>query len=83
MPILNFQATVAGQNENIKPRMVRIHTSDAKSVVETAGYMDQYLRTQGCSLIPSDFIFIICSDGDDIYKPLFIGDSVTLDDYFA
>lgn len=78
MGILNYEATFAGQNEQVKPRFVHLYTTDTLAVVSAAGYLNSYLLSQGVTSLPSDFVFCTAADGHQIYKPVFTGTSVQL-----
>lgn len=76
MPILNFNTDYAGQNDSYRPRFVKILTSDLLSEVVTAGYLNPYIKSEGLSIFPSDFIFVSSTNSGSssthqIYKPVF------------
>lgn len=73
--ILNF----AGENNGVVPRMGRLYCpNNTLANVATAGFLDNYLSTQNASLLPTDFVFAVASDGHQIYKPVFTNGSCTL-----
>lgn len=84
MAIKEFSITFAGQNETVKPRFGHLFTSDPLSVVVGAGYLNPYMKAQGFSVLPSDFIFVYSSStasssNHQIYKPVFgVDGTVTL-----
>ncbi len=76
MAIKEFQVSFAGQG--INPRFGHLLTDDTLATVASAGYLDTYMKSQGFSILPTDFIFVAASDGHQIYKPVFTGTSVQL-----
>ena len=73
--LLNF----AGENNNVIPRMGRLYCpNNTLAQVATAGFLDNYLATQSISLLPTDFVFAVASDGHQIYKPVFTNGSCDL-----
>ncbi|HXK00739.1 MAG TPA: hypothetical protein VNF93_02495 [Buchnera sp. (in: enterobacteria)] len=76
MSIKEFQINFTGQLVN--PRIGHLLTDDTLSTVTTAGYLNPYIKSQGFSVLPTDFIFVAASDGMQIYKPVFSGEEVTL-----
>lgn len=74
MPIIDFNVTYAGQNENSKPRFVKISCNDTLATVVTAGYLNPYILSQGLNILASDFVFVSTTNGSSthqIYKPVF------------
>jgi hypothetical protein len=69
MSILNFQINFTGQN--INPRFGHLLTTANLSTVSSAGYLNPYMKSQGFSILPTDFIFVAASDGHQVYKPVF------------
>jgi len=76
MPIIEFQSVFAGQG--VKPRFTHLLSSDTLSQVTAAGYLNPYVKSQGLTVLPSDFVFVSASDGHQIYKPVFSGATITL-----
>lgn len=76
MAIKTFQINFPGQQ--INPRIGHLLTDDTLSEVTTAGYLNPYMKSQGFSVLPTDFIFVAASNGMQIYKPVFSGETVTL-----
>ena len=73
--LLNF----AGQNNDVIPRDGRLYCPDnTLAEVAAAGFLDNYLKTQNISLLASDFVFAVASDGHQIYKPVFTAGSCRL-----
>jgi len=76
MPIREFNITFAGQNESVVPRFGHLHTTNTLAQVVVAGYLNPYMKSQGFSILPTDFIFVAASDGHQIYKPVFGADGI-------
>ena len=73
--LLNF----AGQANAVIPRDGRLYCpNNTLSQVAGAGFLDNYLKTQSVSLLPTDFVFTVASDGHQIYRPTFSNGSCTL-----
>ena len=76
MAIKEFQINFTGQG--INPRFGHLLTDETLATVATAGYLNPYMKSQGFSILPTDFIFVAASDGHQIYKPVFNAGIVTL-----
>lgn len=73
--ILNF----AGEANNVVPRMCRLYCpSNTLAQVVGAGFLDTYLRTSSSSLVATDFVMTVASDGHQVYKPVFTNGSCQL-----
>ncbi len=73
--VLNF----AGEGNGVVPRMGRLYCPDnTLSEVAAAGFLDNYLSTQNMSLLATDFVFAVASNGHQIYKPVFTAGSCQL-----
>jgi len=73
--ILNF----AGEANNIVPRIGRLYCpQNTLAEVSAAGYLDNFLKTQSMSLLDTDFVMTVASDGHQIYKPVFTAGSCQL-----
>jgi hypothetical protein len=73
--LLNF----AGQANSVIPRDGRLYCpNNTLAQVAAAGFLDNYLLTQSVSLLPTDFVFAVASDGHQIYKPVFTNGSCQL-----
>jgi hypothetical protein len=73
--VLNF----AGEANNIIPRMGRLYCpANTLAQVAAAGFLDNYLRTQSISLLDTDFVAAVASDGHQWYKPVFTNGSCQL-----
>ncbi len=73
--VLNF----AGENNNIVPRIGRLYCpNNTLAEISAAGFLNNYLRTQSVSLLATDFIAAVGSDGHQWYKPVFTNGSCQL-----
>lgn len=73
--VLNF----AGEANNIIPRMGRLHCpNNTLAQISAAAFLDNYLLTSGTSLLATDFVMAVASDGHQIYKPVFTAGSCRL-----
>lgn len=73
--LLNF----AGQNNDVIPRDGRLYCpNNTLAEISAAGFLDNYLKTQNASLLVTDFVFAVASDGHQIYKPVFTNGSCQL-----
>lgn len=73
--ILNF----AGENNNVVPRIGRLYCpNNTLSEVEAAAFLDNYLKTQSISLLSTDFVAAVASNGHQWYKPVFTNGSCQL-----
>ena len=72
---LNF----AGENNGIVPRLGRLYCpNNTLSEVAAAGFLDNYLNTQGATLLATDFIAAVASNGHQWYRPSFSAGVCTL-----
>ena len=46
--------------------------------ISGAGFLDGYIQSQNFSILPTDIIAAVGSDGTQFYKPVFTGTSVQL-----
>jgi hypothetical protein len=77
MAIESFQINFPGQLVN--PRIGHLLTTDTLATVTAAGYLNPYMKSQGFSILPTDFIAVAAADGNQWYKPVFgAGGVVTL-----
>jgi len=73
--ILNF----AGENNEVIPRLGRLYCpNNTLSQIAAAGFLDNYLKTQGMNLLATDFVGAVGSDGHQWYKPVFTNGSCQL-----
>jgi len=73
--LLNF----AGEANAVIPRMGRLYApNNTLAEVSAAGYLDNLLKTQSISLLSTDFVAAVASDGHQWYKPVFTNGSCQL-----
>lgn len=69
----------AGQANAIVPRDVRLYCpNNTLSEMATAGFIDNYLSAKTVTLLPTDFVLAVGSNGHQIYKPVFTNGSCQL-----
>lgn len=72
MTVSNFKINFAGQNNNLVPRIGHLHApTNTLSQIAAAGFLDQYIKSQNFSVLATDFIAAVGSDGHQWYKPVF------------
>jgi hypothetical protein len=72
--ILNFTGETG-----VVPRLGRLYApNNTLAEVVAAGFLDNYLKTSNNSLLATDFVFTVASDGHQIYKPVFTAGSCQL-----
>lgn len=70
---------LAGENNNIVPRIVRLYCpNNTLAEVTAAGFLDDYLRSQNTAIVSTDFVATVASDGHQFYKPVFTNGSCQL-----
>ncbi len=73
--VLNF----AGEGNGVVPRLTRLHCPENTiAEVTAAGFLDNYLKTQGADLLPTDLVFTVASDDSSIFRPVFTNGSCRL-----
>lgn len=78
MAVREFTINFPGQN-NITPRIGHLWAPDnTLAEVSAAGFLDSYIKSQGFSVLSTDAILAVASDGHQWYKPVFTGTSVQL-----
>lgn len=69
----------AGENNNVVPRICRLYCpQNTLSEVAAAAFLDNYLSTQSISLLSTDFVAAVASNGHQWYKPVFTNGSCQL-----
>ena len=72
MSVQNFKINFAGENNDVVPRIGRLYApTNTLAQIATAGYLDNYIKSQGFSVLATDFIAAVGSDGHQWYKPVF------------
>jgi hypothetical protein len=78
MGIKQFTINFPGQN-NITPRIGHLYAPDnTLTEIAAAGFLDQYVQSQGFSVLETDVILAVGSDGTQWYKPVITNGSVNL-----
>jgi hypothetical protein len=78
MSINQFTINFPGQN-NIVPRIGHLYAPDnTLAQIAAAGYLDSYIRSQGFSVLATDAILAVGSNGTQWYKPVFTSGSCQL-----
>lgn len=68
----------AGES-GVVPRLTRLYCpNNTLSEIAAAGFLDNYLNTQGHNLLATDFVMTVGSNGHQIYKPVFTNGSCQL-----
>lgn len=79
MSIESFTINFPGQNNGVVPRIGHLYAPDnTLSEISAAGFLDAYIKAQGFSVLPTDFIAAVGSNGHQWYKPVFTGTSCRL-----
>lgn len=69
----------AGENNDVIPRLCRLHCpNNTLEEITTAGFLDNYLKTQSISLLTTDFVVTVASDGHAALKAVFANSVCTL-----
>lgn len=78
MSVQDFKINFPGELSVI-PRLGRLYApNNTLAEVTAAGFLDSYLRSSSISLLPTDLVAVVASDGSQWYKPVFTGTSVQL-----
>ncbi len=73
--ITNF----TGQANDVIPRLCRLYCPSATlAEVVAAGFLDNYLKTSAQTLLTTDFIFGVMSDGFGTFRAMFTNGSCQL-----
>lgn len=76
---ITLKIEFAGENNDVVPRLGRLYCpNNTLAQIAAAGFLDNYLATQGANLLATDFVFAVGSDGHQIYKPVFSAGSCQL-----
>jgi len=72
MSITNFKVSFAGQQEGVVPRIGRLYAPGSTlTEISAAGFLDNYILSQGFSVLATDIIAAVGSNGTQWYKPVF------------
>lgn len=78
MSVNQFTINFPGQN-NIIPRVGHLYApNNTLSEIAAAGYLDGYIQSQGFSVLATDVIVAVGSNGTQWYKPVFTAGSCQL-----
>ena len=78
MTIQQFTINFPGQN-NIVPRIGHLYApNNTLAEIITAGYLDNYIKSQSFSVLETDVILCVGSNGTQFYKPTFSNGVCTL-----
>lgn len=79
MSINTFTINFPGQNNNVVPRIGHLYApNDTLATIAGAGYLNNYIQSQGASVLATDLIAAVGSNGTQWYKPVFTGTSCQL-----
>ncbi len=79
MSVYSFFINFAGENNEVVPRLGRLYApSNTLAEVTAAGFLDGYLKANSVSVLQTDLIASVASDGTQWYKPVFTGTSCRL-----
>lgn len=72
MSIQTFTINFPGQNNTVVPRIGHLYDPlNTLATISTAGYLDAYILAQGFSVLATDVICAVGSNGTQWYKPVF------------
>lgn len=78
MTVQQFTINFPGQN-NIVPRIGHLYApNNTLTEIAAAGYLDSYVQSQGFSVLATDVILAVGSDGTQWYKPVITNGSINL-----
>jgi hypothetical protein len=79
MSVYSFTINFPGQNNGVVPRIGHLYApNNTLSEVTAAGYLDNYIKSQGFSVLATDVICAVASNGTQWYKPVFTNGSCQL-----
>lgn len=79
MSIESFQINFPGQNNGVVPRIGHLYAPDnTLAEISAAGFLDSYIVSQGFSVLATDIIAAVASNGTQFYKPVFTNGSCQL-----
>lgn len=78
MTVQQFTINFPGQN-NIIPRIGHLYApNNTLTEIAAAGFLDSYVRSQGFSVLATDVILAVGSNGTQWYKPVITNGSIDL-----
>jgi hypothetical protein len=79
MSIKRFAINFPGQSNEVTPRIGHLYApNDTLSTISSAGYLDTYIQSQNFSVLPTDVIIAVGSNGAQWYQPVFSAGVCTL-----
>jgi hypothetical protein len=79
MSVYSFTINFPGQNNGVVPRIGHLYSQvDDLATISGAGYLDSYIKSQGFSVLATDLIAAVGTDGTQWYKPVFTAGSCQL-----
>lgn len=79
MTVQSFTINFPGQANSVTPRIGHLYAPDnTLAQIAAAGFLDNYILSQGFSVLATDFIAAVGSDGHQWYRPSFSNGSCTL-----
>jgi len=79
MSVYSFTINFPGQNNGVVPRIGHLYApNNTLSEITAAGYLDKYIQSQGFSVLATDVICAVGSNGTQWYKPVFTAGSCQL-----
>jgi hypothetical protein len=79
MSVYTFTINFPGQNNTVVPRLGHLYApNNTLAEITAAGYLDNYIQSQGFSLLATDMVAAVGSDGSQWYKPVFTNGSCQL-----
>lgn len=78
MSVNQFTINFPGQN-NIIPRIGHLYApNNTLAEIAASGYLDNYVKSQGFSVLATDVILAVGSDGTNFYRPVITAGSINL-----
>ena len=79
MSVYSFTINFPGQNNGVVPRIGHLYSKvDNLAAISAAGYLDNCIKSQGFSVLATDLIAAVGTDGTQWYKPVFTAGSCQL-----
>lgn len=76
---LTLIVDLVGEGNGMVPRLCRLHCpNNTLSQIAAAGFLDNFLLTESISLLATDFVAAVASDGNKWYRPVFTAGSCQL-----
>ncbi len=62
----------------VVPRIGYLNTDDSFGSLFSTGFLDNYVKSRGITLFPTDLIFIVCANGNLAARPTISNGVITL-----